>query len=119
MAVETSAGNTEEDINFEVKEGGGDVCLTCGARARSVVTREADRTQHGRTVGRRRVVVEAAVGRVPAMGVWRCRRGGRSLEQSRELVQDHESGRVCTSKKGVVNGGLGGGRTGGGTSRSY
>ena len=35
MAVETSAGNTEEDINFEVKEGG-NVCLTCGARARSV-----------------------------------------------------------------------------------
>ena len=45
MAVETSAGNTEEDINFEVKRGG-NVCLTCGARARSVVTREVDRTWH-------------------------------------------------------------------------
>ena len=42
MAVETGAGNTEEDINFEVKEGG-NVCLTCGARARSVVTMEAAR----------------------------------------------------------------------------
>ena len=48
MAVKTSAGNTEEDINLDVKEGGGNVCLTCGARARSVVMMEALRTQHGR-----------------------------------------------------------------------
>ena len=52
MAVETSAGNTEEDINFEVKEGA-NVYLTCGARARSVVEMKAVRTQHGRSAGRR------------------------------------------------------------------
>ena len=49
MAVETSAGNTKEDINFEVKERG-NVCLTCGARAQSVVMTEMSRTQHGRSV---------------------------------------------------------------------
>ena len=40
MAVETSAGNTVGDINFDVNRRG-DECLTCGARARSVVTMEA------------------------------------------------------------------------------
>ena len=50
MAVETSAGNTEGDINFEVKEGGGgNECLTCGARARLVGANEAVRTWHGRS----------------------------------------------------------------------
>ena len=53
MAVETSAGNTEEDINFEVKEGG-NVCLTCGARARSVMMTEMSRTQHGRSAAANR-----------------------------------------------------------------
>ena len=44
------AGNIEKDIDVHVKEWR-DVCLTCGARARSVVTVEADRTQHGRMAG--------------------------------------------------------------------
>ena len=48
MAVETSAGNTEEDINFEVNKGG-DVYLTCGARARLVVAGEAVRVWRERT----------------------------------------------------------------------
>ena len=47
MAVETGAGNTEEDINFDVKKGGNE-CLTYGARARSVGAREAIHTWHGR-----------------------------------------------------------------------
>ena len=38
------------------------MCLTCGARARSVVTGEAGRTQHGRTAGRNRVGVVVAAG---------------------------------------------------------
>ena len=45
------AGNIEKDIDFNVKKGG-DVCLTCGPRARSAVTGgggEAVRTRHGRT----------------------------------------------------------------------
>ena len=60
--METGAGNTEKDIDFNVKKGG-DVYLTCEARTRSVVTAEADRTQHGRTAGRDQMgVVVAAEG---------------------------------------------------------
>ena len=47
MAVETGARNTEKDIDFNGSKRG-DECLTCGARARSAVTREIDRTRHGR-----------------------------------------------------------------------
>ena len=43
------AGNTEIDIDFKVISGRGDECLTCGARARSVVVLEVVRTQHGRS----------------------------------------------------------------------
>ena len=42
------AGNTERNIDSDVKERG-DVCLTCGARARSVVTWEVVCTQHERS----------------------------------------------------------------------
>ena len=40
------AGNTERNIDFDVKIKG-NVCLTCRARARSVVSVEVDRTWHG------------------------------------------------------------------------
>ena len=46
--METGAGNTVKDIDYQCKREGEDECLTCGARARSVVTMEAFRTQHGR-----------------------------------------------------------------------
>ena len=78
------------------------MCLTCGARARSVVTREADRTQRGRTSGKKRVGVVAAAGRVPVL--WWGFADGVDVRSgsSRELVQDRESSRECTSKRGIT-----------------
>ena len=43
------AGDTEKDIDFKVIAGWGTGCLTCGARARWVVTGEAGRTWRERT----------------------------------------------------------------------
>ena len=102
MAVETSAGNTEVDINFEVK-GGGNVCLTCGARARSVVTMEAYCTQHGR---RQKRIESALVGGrrgldsrsgSPRTRIGRRRRGLRpvvALRQSRQMMLEEGPGRT-------------------------
>ena len=61
-AVAASAGCTESDNNSKVKRRG-TVCLTSGRRARSVVTMEAVRTQHGQSAEQDRggVVVERRV----------------------------------------------------------
>ena len=76
------------------------MCLTCGARARSVVTREADRTQHGRTSGRKTSRRRGGSGKSTGDVVRHCRRVDDHSGSSRELVQYHESSRECTLERG-------------------
>ena len=57
------------------------MCLTFEVQARSVVTRDANRTQHGRAAGRKTSRRRGGSGKITGGVVRRCRRGGQSLGQ--------------------------------------
>ena len=98
------------------------MCLTFEARARSVVTREAFRTQHGRAAGRKTSRRRGGSGKITGGVVRRCRRGGgeRSLGQcacsgTRSRIEQG----VYLERGGEYGGGSSGGRAGGEASRSF
>ena len=94
-------GNTEGNIDVDVNKEG-DVCLTCGARARSVGVREIVRTGQSRSADASRVTTRDAVsGRRSSKGEWP---GLAQIESSSGAGRSHRRSAGCCGQSDVKPG---------------